>query len=289
MRDGIMAMVEKIRHDWGASDAARDAMHTTPDDVKRYDNIPYGTDNVWQSLDVYRPRGASIALPVIISVHGGGWIYGTKEVYQFYCMDLCRRGFVVVNSNYRLAPEHPFPAQLEDTASVFAWTVSNAARYGIDTNRVYAVGDSAGAHILALFAAMWSGKRRMAGYDISIPPSLHLKAVGLNCGAYSGPKGDIALAVTGGAEDALAVKHMNVIPHIGSHFPPTFCMTSTGDMLKHEAVLLFRRLVQKNVPCECRLYGTADNRLPHVFHVDITRNEAAVCNDDTAAWFNRWR
>ena len=62
----------------------------------------------WQKLDVYRQKDATGKLPVIVSVHGGGWVYGDKERYQFYCMDLAERGFAVVNFSYRLAPEYKF-------------------------------------------------------------------------------------------------------------------------------------------------------------------------------------
>ena len=95
-----------LRSSFGRSDAARDAGLTTPEDVVRYDGIRYGDDPRWQTLDVYRPRAAGDGvLPVIVSVHGGGWVYGDKTVYQFYCMSLAQRGFAVVNFSYRLAPE----------------------------------------------------------------------------------------------------------------------------------------------------------------------------------------
>lgn len=287
--DEVFERIKKIRHDWGESDAARDAGYKTPLDVERQDDIVYGEDRVWQSLDVYRPRGAEGELPVIVSVHGGGWVYGTKEVYQFYCMDLCRRGFIVINFNYRLSPEHPFPAALEDTNSVFSWLLENAAEYGIDTQRVYAVGDSAGAHILALYAASWAERRYAKEYALTIPSALSIKAIALNCGAYSGPRGELAAAVLGGVESDEARRKMDAIHKIGYGFPPVFCMTASGDFLKKDAVKLFRRLLQKNVPCECRLYGTKEDVLPHVFHVDIKRKAATLCNDDTIAWFNRWR
>lgn len=295
MTNEVMEMAQKIRREWGANDAMRDANLSSPKDVKRYDNILYGDDPVWQSLDVYCPRYKSAngnrLLPVIVNVHGGGWIYGTKEVYQYYCMSLCQRGFAVVNFNYRLAPEHPFPAALEDTERVFKWTAQNMAQYCIKKNNpsampsktdgehlmscapvIFAVGDSAGAHILALYAATHKDS--------------NLCAIALNCGAYHGPMGDLKEAV---CNNSNAQNKMNALSKIGKDFPPTFCMTATGDSLKSESIDLFRRLVKAGVPCECRLYGTADNLLPHVFHVDINRKEAKECNDDTAAWFNKWQ
>lgn len=84
-----------------------------------------------QRLDVYRPRAREgEKLPVIISVHGGGWVYGDKDGYQFYCMGLAERGFAVVNFSYRLAPEAKFPASLEDTNAVFRYYRSGEEKLG---------------------------------------------------------------------------------------------------------------------------------------------------------------
>ena len=110
-----------IRYDFKKGDRRRDAGLSTPPEIQRYDDIVYGDSKKWQILDVYRPKDKAGKLPVILSVHGGGWVYGTKETYQFYCMDLVKRGFAVVNFTYRLAPEHRYPAQIEDTNAVVEW------------------------------------------------------------------------------------------------------------------------------------------------------------------------
>ena len=122
---------ERIRREFAASDAVRDAGLTIPDDIQRYDDIAYGS-NPLQKLDVYRPKNSMGKLPVIISVHGGGWVYGDKELYQYYTMSLAQRGFTVINFSYRLAPESQYPAQIEDVATVFDWVNNHAEQYGMD-------------------------------------------------------------------------------------------------------------------------------------------------------------
>ena len=63
------------------ADTERDKGLTTPEDIKRFDDIPYGADEKWQILDVYRPKShEGEKLPVIVSIHGGGWVYGSKEI-----------------------------------------------------------------------------------------------------------------------------------------------------------------------------------------------------------------
>ena len=114
-----------VRRTFGESDTKRDAGLTTPHDVERFDDIVYGDDPKWQILDVYRPREASgKRLPVIVSIHGGGWVYGNKEVYQFYCMSLAQHGFAVVNHTYRLAPEFKFPASISCFPALFKKSVA---------------------------------------------------------------------------------------------------------------------------------------------------------------------
>ena len=118
-----------IRREFKKGDDIRDAGLTAPDDVIRYKDIAYGKDSAMQVLDVYRPKDTEGSLPVIVSVHGGGWVYGDKELYQYYCMSLAQRGFAVVNFTYRLAPEYQFPAPVEDTNSVFAWILDNKDKF----------------------------------------------------------------------------------------------------------------------------------------------------------------
>ena len=141
-----------IRYTFKRSDDKRDAGLTVPEDLECRRDIRYGTDPKWQLLDVYRPKGSTEKLPVIVSMHGGGWTYGDKERYQWYCMDLAERGFAVVNYTYRLAPEFKFPATMEDTCLVFDWILKNDEWFDLD--RVFAVGDSAGGHMVAMYCAL---------------------------------------------------------------------------------------------------------------------------------------
>ena len=145
---------EKIRKEFAQGDAVRDFGLTTPDDIVRYDDISYGNDDL-NVLDVYKPKDKKDEkLPVIAIVHGGAWVYGSKEVYQYYGMSLAKRGFAVINFSYRLAPEYRFPAQLEDICKAFEWINSNHDKYGLDADNVFAVGDSAGGHLLGLYSAL---------------------------------------------------------------------------------------------------------------------------------------
>lgn len=123
-------------------------------------------------------------IPVIVSVHGGGWGYGDKERYQYYCMSLAQQGFAVVNFSYRLASKYKFPAPLEDTNRVFVWLLAHAVRYGFDTHNVFGVGDNAGVHLLALYGACCTNPAYAALFTVRPPAGFVPRAVALNCGVY---------------------------------------------------------------------------------------------------------
>ena len=286
---------DNIRTMFKKGDDERDAGLTTPEDIVRYDDIAYGPDPAQQSLDVYRPRNAEgKKLPVIVSVHGGGWVYGDKERYQFYCMNLVQRGFAVVNYTYRLAPENKFPACLEDTNSVFTWVLANAETYNFDTDNIFAVGDSAGGHNLGLYASFCTNPDYAARFEFTPPKGFVPKAIALNCGAYTpGVAADgstdalIAdLMPNGGTPEELEL--INVLGYITEKYPPTFLMTAVDDFLKDQAPALAAKLADVEVPFVYRLYGSKEHRLAHVFHLNIRTEDARFCNDEECDYFKRY-
>lgn len=289
-----MAMM--IRRQFKEGDDIRDAGLTTPDDIERFDDIAYGPDADWQLLDVYRPREAELPLPVIVSVHGGGWVYGDKDRYQWYCMSLAQRGFVVVNFTYRLAPEFQFPASMEDTCAVFQWTVENVASYGGDPEHVFAVGDSAGGHMLGLFCNMCTNQAYREQFDFAPPVGFVPTAVALNCGAFeitvSGDPNDLTTGLMadylphGGDEHELDL--VNVAPHVTADFPPAFIMTCDGDFLHDAALPMAKLLRELEVTHELHIYAGIDKQLPHVFHCDMRSEDARRCNDDECRFFKRF-
>lgn len=284
-----------IRELFKTGDDIRDAGLTTPENIVRYNDIAYGPDSKKQSLDVYRPSAEDgKKLPVIVSVHGGGWVYGDKERYQFYCMNLAQRGFAVVNFTYRLAPENKYPDSLEDTNSVFAWVLNHVEEFGFDAEHIFAVGDSAGAHNLGLYAAICTNPAYASFYAFDVPKGFRPAAIALNCGAYSlvNDKSDQTMALMTdflpehGTERELWL--IDVTAHITPDYPPTFFMTSTGDFLQEQAALLAAQLARAKVPFVFRFYGDKDHILPHVFHCNIRSEDARMCNDEECAFFKKF-
>ncbi|CAN5208374.1 hypothetical protein BH09ACT6_BH09ACT6_05440 [soil metagenome] len=98
---------------------------------------------------IYVPDGDG-PLPIVVYFHGGGWVAGGLNMHDETCRRLANRvGGVVVNVDYRLAPEHPYPAALDDASAALIWASRNAGTYGADGSRLIAVGSSAGGNLVA--------------------------------------------------------------------------------------------------------------------------------------------
>lgn len=96
--------------------------------------------------DVAVPKGTG-PHPVVIYLHGGGWSFGSPASFRELGMQFAAAGYLTINLGYRLAPEHPFPAALEDTAFAVGWASANARRWNGDGRRIAIGGDSSGANL----------------------------------------------------------------------------------------------------------------------------------------------
>lgn len=109
------------------------------------------------ALDLYRPKAAGdTPLPAIVCIHGGGWWQGTRENHGNLAKALAAKGYVAATISYRLSGEAPFPAQIHDCKAAVRFLRANAAKYGINPEKIGATGLSAGGHLTALLATSGS-------------------------------------------------------------------------------------------------------------------------------------
>ena len=107
------------------------------------------------AVRIYRPVTAADALPVVVYAHGGGFVFCDLDSHDGLCRDLTNRtGAVLVSVDYRLAPEHPWPAAAEDLYTVTKWVADTAGTLGVNADRIVVGGDSAGGNLAAVTALM---------------------------------------------------------------------------------------------------------------------------------------
>lgn len=284
----------KYRQGVAMGDAKQNEGLETPKNIVRFDNLAYGAYDDWNLLDVYRPKDAVGNLPVILNVHGGGWVAGGKDSSQFYCMSLAEHGFAVINPSYRLAPEFRWPAGVEDMNQAVCWMMEHRAQYGFDTDNVFLMGDSAGANMAAVYGCICSNSEYAGQYKFQPPEGFCPRALGLNCGIYHVPKNRIGLIgmfmkdLLGPGYRKKDMIAMSPCFYVTENFPPSYIMTSTGDFMKKDPKYLIEKLEQFGIPYEYKVYGTADNKLPHVFHTNIRLPEAGICNEEECRFFQRY-
>ena len=135
----------------------RPASTPTPPEIGSVKNVSAQGPHGPIPLRVYRPAGVADAtrLPAYLFFHGGGWVIGDINTHDVLCRQLtAASGASVVSVDYRLAPEHKFPAAADDSWAATTWVVAHAAELGLDASRLAVGGDSAGGNLAAVVALM---------------------------------------------------------------------------------------------------------------------------------------
>ncbi|GGL29411.1 alpha/beta hydrolase [Planomonospora parontospora] len=211
---------------------------------------------------VYRADDGDHPLPVIVYFHGGGWVFGSVARNDALARDLAvRTGAVVVSVDYRLAPEHPFPAAADDALAAVRDVFARPAAYGADPGRIAVLGDSAGGNLAAV--AAWQARDaglRLAHQVLVYPvadvamdtPSYRTYAAGYGLGAdemawfaaqYGGDPADPRLAPLRLADKA--------------GLAPATVLTAECDPLCDEGEAYAAGLAAAGVPVEYRCYAGA--------------------------------
>lgn len=131
-----------------------------PEGVEFMRDVVYGKGGGEElKLNLSRPKpregeDKSVRRPCVLVIHGGGWAAGNREAHNDVTWQLAQRGYVSATVGYRFAPQHPFPAQVEDVKCAVRFLRAHAEEYGIDPKRFGAVGFSAGAHLSMMLAVM---------------------------------------------------------------------------------------------------------------------------------------
>ena len=207
--------------------------------------------------DVYRPDGPDGPKPAVLLIHGGGWRQGDRTQLKGYGVLIGREGYVCVAPEYRLVPEAPWPAQLDDVRVALQWLVDHADDLGVDRDRIAVEGNSAGAHLALLLAA---DKDLPIRACIAVYPPTLLSHGELEHGSVP----LLALADDGGSPEL--AHEASPLRHITPSFPPTQLIHGNADELVPVAAsfLLYEELVRHGVPVDLHVHAEQ----PHAFDAE---------------------
>ena len=272
---GILTKVfYKQREDFARQQKEQEERFSFPEEVEEITDIAYIEDGKKEHLlNVYQPkeRGQE-KLPVIVNVHGGGMVIGTKEFNRYYCAELVKFGYLVFSVEYPLIPDCMIYDQFEAVSRAMDMIQTLIEPYHGDAEKVYAVADSGGACLLTYVTAMQrcSGLAKAAGVT---PSDLPVKALGLISGMFYTTRFDniglfLPRYLYGKGERRKAFKpYINPeCPEIIKALPPCYLVTSKEDMLEHYTLQFARALKENGMRFQLKDFRK-DKKLTHAFSV----------------------
>lgn len=147
MKKILTVKMLKMRNGMFQNDSPNIALQKNETAVDVYTHRYINDSNDLHQLNIYAPKGINKKLPLLIDIHGGGWIYGDKDTNGLLCMDFAKRGFITMSMSYRLLPEYKLLDMIQDIFSSLHYLYSLKSQYLIDFNNVAIMGDSAGGHL----------------------------------------------------------------------------------------------------------------------------------------------
>jgi acetyl esterase len=258
-------------------------------------DLPYGPHGDANLLDIWRPPEAE-GLPVVLYIHGGGFRSLSKDSHWIMALALSRRGYLVLSINYRLSPEHAYPAHIQDACAAWLWALEHVAEYGGDPSRMVIAGESAGANLaMALTVACCYPREEpwaRAVFDAGVVP----KAVAPACGLFqvsdterykrAGLTNRFTQAVLSDCEDCyLPEEAQRASPGLADPvciieqeqptrpLPPAFLPVGGIDPLRADNHRMSEALLARGVETQERVYPGE----PHAFHALVFRKQARQC------------
>jgi acetyl esterase/lipase len=230
--------------------------------------------------NVYTPPQPGPDRPAVLLVHGGGWVSGDRSQLHGYGILIGRLGYVCVATEYRLASESHWPAQIHDVKAALRWMRANAGRLGIDPKKIAVSGNSAGAH-LSLMVAGTQNMPEFEGEGGNPGAGTEVAA----CVAFYGPAqlvgdGDeLAEQLTflfGKGYTAETARAASPVTYAAAGFPPTLLITGNKDELVpvESSFKMYRALTDAGAKAELHVYEGA----PHAFDAipDFGRQCASI-------------
>ncbi len=255
----------------------------------KVDSYSYGSDSL-QKLNIYTKKGFSNkAKPLLIDIHGGGWVYGNKDTNGLLCMDFAKKDYIVMSMSYRLIPENQLTDSIKDIFNSLHYLYSLKDTYNIDFNNVSIMGDSAGGHLNLLINAINNSAMLLDYFNVNKLP-FAIKCIIANHPAINVnnilkhkefERSFKRLAFGYGYTKSYYYPYVNAkkFSNFLSKSTPILIITSIeDDLVRKQAFDLKNILKKKNIPYS--FYDETQENSEHVFNVTRPfRNISIKCNN----------
>lgn len=234
---------------------------TEPVRVSLQEGVVFGTGGGRElRCDVFTPPGNNGSAPAVLLVHGGAWVMGDATQLRGYGFLLGREGYVCVATEYRLAGEAPWPAQLHDVKACLRWMRANAVALGIDPNRIAVMGASSGGHLALMCGATqdipaFEGDGGNPGVSTAVQAVVSYYGITeIRPGSPEGLKDSVEKLMRDAAPEAYAAA--SPLSYPGANYPPTVILHSNRDKLvpRTQSLRLYEQLLAAGVPCELHMF-----------------------------------
>jgi acetyl esterase len=275
--------------------------------IRLVEDLPYACQGGKSlRLDILQPKGPG-PHPVLIYLHGGAFAVGSKRTHRALAAVYASQGYLVCNVDYRLAPEHPFPAAIEDACAAWSWVSDHVASYGGDRHRMALAGESAGANLaLSVVLACCTARPEPFAAPLFVQGVQPVAAL-LYCGFLQTSRParyrragvsalaariatDAARSYLGRSADHPGQEHALADPlciveamHAPSRLPPLFIAAGLNDPVAADSQRLEHELLRLGSPCSAHYYAGE----PHAFHVMFWRENAIRCWRDSFSFLHR--
>lgn len=251
-------------------------------------------------LDIHRAATANRDGPVIVWIHGGGFVSGRRSDITNYAKVLAGQGFTVINVDYTIAPEATYPGPIRQVSTALSFLLQRKDELSLGAARFVLAGDSAGAQIAAQTAAVVTNPdyARLVGITPGVMPE-QLAGTLLYCGVYDisgmGKDGGVLGWFVGSAGWAYSGRRdwredpmfqtMSVAPHITKAYPPTFISAGNADPLGPQSVAIAEAISKAGVPVE-RLFFPPDYKPPlgHEYQFDLDTDAGRLALEKSVTW-----
>ena len=224
-------------------------------------------------------------LPVIIELHGGGYVTNNKECNRPHAQWLAAKGYKVVNANYRLQPEAEMDEEMRDIRDIVLWVEQNAKEYGFDLNNVFMTGDSSGGHMVLLYTGLQNSPEFQEKIGVKTPKT-KVKATAATCPVGSYVANDFVSTVFKNLSGRLYDDEMKLAysyeGFADATYPEVCIVTTKTDVPIHYSTKgIHEHLDKVGAAHEYHVFEGKDHKLNHVFNVLHPEWEESVAANQT--------